>query len=288
MYHAAAEVALTSFRLKRHLGSVQLLFTSPPFPLNRKKRYGNRKGEEYVDWLASLAPLFKDYLTEDGSIVLEIGNGWEAGQPVMSTLALRALLAFLDEGKLQLCQQFVVYNPARLPSPAEWVNVQRIRVKDAFTHVWWMAPTARPKADNRRILTKYSKAMRELLAKQKYNSGKRPSQHNIGKESFLSDNSGAIPSNVITLSNTNSNDEYLEYCRANELELHPARMPAGLPAFFINFLTEPDDLVLDPFAGSNTTGAVAQALGRRWVGIEMNETYIAGSRGRFAQSEQLL
>lgn len=251
--------------------------------MNTKKRYGNRKGEEYVDWLASLAPLFKDYLTADGSIALEIGNGWEAGQPVMSTLALRALLAFLDEGKFQLCQQFIVYNPARLPSPAEWVNVQRIRVKDAFTHVWWMAATTRPKADNRRVLTDYSKSMRKLLSSQKYNSGKRPSQHNIGKESFLTDNAGAIPSNVITLSNTNSSDEYLEYCRSHKLDLHPARMPAGLPAFFINFLTERGDLVLDPFAGSNTTGAVAQALGRRWVGIEMNETYIAGSRGRFAQ-----
>lgn len=288
MYCGSAEATLKSPALKRHRGKVQLLFTSPPFPLNTKKRYGNKKGEEYVKWLASLAPMFADCLTDDGSIVLEIGNGWVAGEPVMSTLTLRALLAFLDEGKLQLCQQFVVYNPARLPSPAQWVNVKRIRVKDAFTHVWWMARTSQPKADNRRVLTDYSKSMRKLLSRQKYNSGKRPSQHNIGKESFLADNAGAIPSNVITLSNTSSSDEYLEYCRSQKLDLHPARMPAGLPAFFINFLTEPGDLVLDPFAGSNTTGAVAQALGRRWLGVEMNIAYIAGSRGRFPQQDSVI
>ena len=166
-------------------GKVSLIFTSPPFPLNRKKRYGNEQGEAYLNWLADFAPLFKKVLKPKGSIVLELGNAWEAGRPVMSTLALKALLAFLERGEFTLCQQFVWYNPARLPSPAQWVNVERIRVKDAYTHLWWMALTDRPHADNRQVLTKYSESMEKLLERKSYNTGKRPSEHHIGEKSFL-------------------------------------------------------------------------------------------------------
>lgn len=283
-YQGLAEQVLGDpvFRQK-YRGKVQLIFTSPPFPLNRKKRYGNKVGEEYIEWLAAFAPLFRDCLKEDGSIVMEIGNAWEPGSPIMSTLALEALLRFMKKGDLRLCQQFICYNPARLPSPAQWVNVKRIRVKDAYTHVWWMSPTENPKADNRRVLKEYSPAMRKLLSSRKYNAGPRPSQHNISAKSFLKDNKGAIPPNVLTISNTKSNDPYQLYCRDNELPFHPARMPIALPEFFIRFLTEPRNLVLDPFSGSNTTGAAAEELKRRWVAIEPNSDYLAGSKGRFSK-----
>ena len=123
--------------------------------------------------------------------------------------------------------------------------------------------------------------MANLLKTGKYNAGKRPSQHSVGRTSFLKDNKGAIPSNVLTFSNTISNDKYLEYCRRKGLEPHPARMPLGLPEFFVRFLTVPKDLVLDPFAGSNTTGAVAERLGRKWLAVEPNSEYIKGSQSRF-------
>ena len=258
-----------------------MIFTSPPFPLNRKKKYGNFNGEAYVEWLAAFASVFKRFLKKDGSIVLEMGNAWEPGKPVMSPLALRALLKFLDTGGFHLCQQFIVYNPARLPSPAQWVNVERIRVKDSFTHIWWMSPTERPKADNRRILRDYSDSMKRLLASGKYNSGKRPSEHHIGTKSFLKNNNGAIPPNVLTYANTGSSDDYLKYCRKKKLQPHPARMPRGLPEFFVNFLTSPRNLVLDPFAGSNTTGSACESLKRRWISIEFDKDYVAASRGRF-------
>jgi DNA modification methylase len=280
-----AEKVLQAPKYAKYLDSqVDLIFTSPPFPLNRKKKYGNEQGDAYVDWLAAFAPLFRKALKPKGSIVLELGNAWEAGRPVMSTLALKALLAFLERGGFTLCQQFVWYNPARLPSPAQWVNVERIRVKDAYTHLWWMALTDRPQADNRQILTKYSGSMEKLLERQTYNTGKRPSEHHIGETSFLKNNAGAIPSNLITMANTQANSEYLNYCRTNSLQPHPARMPSGLAEFFIKFLTKPSGLVLDPFSGSNTTGAAAESLDRRWFSIEPTEQYILGSRGRFKTS----
>jgi hypothetical protein len=109
--------------------------------------------------------------------------------------------------------------------------------------------------------------MLKLFETKKYNAGSRPSEHHIGKTSFFRKHKGAIPSNVITLANTQASSAYLNYCRSKNLTLHPARMPIGLAEFFIKFLTKPGDLVLDPFAGSNTTGAASEALRRKWISI---------------------
>lgn len=283
MLHGLSDDILKSGALERFEGKVNLVFTSPPFPLNRKKRYGNKTGDEYIEWLSAYGPLLKKMLTPDGSIVMEVGNAWEQGSPVMSTLPIRSLLQFQEDNELFLCQEFVWQNPAKLPSPAQWVNVERVRVKDSFTKIWWMSASEKPKADNRRVLQEYSKSMKDLLKTGKYNSGKRPSEHNIGEQSFLSDNGGAIPGSVLTFANTQANDEYQVYCRDQKIELHPARMPIELAGFFINFLTDPGDLVLDPFGGSNTTGAAAERLGRFWLSIEAEEKYISGSMGRFPE-----
>jgi DNA modification methylase len=280
-YKGKIEEVLASKKFDKYKTRINLIFTSPPFPLNRKKKYGNLQGQEYIDWLAGLAPLFREYLAEDGSIVMEVGNSWEPGVPVMSTLALKSLLEFLERGGYHLCQKFVWNNPAKLPSPAQWVNIERNRVKDAFTYFWWMSKTPFPKADNRNVLTEYSDSMKKLLKSKKYNAGNRPSEHNIGKKSFLTNNKGAIPSNVITAANTQSNSNYQRYCKNKGLQPHPARMPNALPEFFIKFLTDENDIVLDPFGGSNTTGEVSQKLNRNWISVEPNIEYISSSIGRF-------
>jgi site-specific DNA-methyltransferase (cytosine-N4-specific) len=135
--------------------------------------------------------------------------------------------------------------------------------------------------------------MEGLLRRKKYNVGKRPSEHNIGQTSFLSDHGGAIPpsvitergeeelSNVLIGSNTTNSDPYLRYCKSKNIPLHPARMPVRLAEFFIQLCTTEGDIVLDPFAGSNTTGAAAQMLTRTWVSIEANSEYAMSGKGRF-------
>ncbi|WP_029570242.1 DNA-methyltransferase [Pantoea ananatis] len=281
MHKGKSDEILADGTLSRFEGKVNLIFTSPPFPLNRKKRYGNETGESYIQWLCAFGPLLKKMLAPDGSIVIEMGNSWEPGMPVMSTLALRALLEFQSRNDLYLCQEFIWQNPAKLPSPAQWVNIERIRVKDSFTKLWWLAPKQNPKANNQNVLQEYSKAMKGLLKKGSYNAGKRPSEHDISETGFLRDNGGAIPSNVLTYANTHSSDAYQAYCRQNKFQLHPARMPSELAKFFIKFLTTPGDIVLDPFGGSNTSGASAEELERFWISIEASEEYIKGSRGRF-------
>lgn len=301
MLFGKIEDALASPTLEANKGKVSLIFTSPPFPLIRKKRYGNRTGEEYVEWLSSLAPRLTQLLTPDGSIVIEMGNAWEPGAPVMSTLPLEALLEFRQRGHLHICQQIICHNPARLPSPAQWVNIERIRLKDSYTHVWWMSPIESPKADNRRVLTPYRDDMKRLLRSKKYNSGRRPSGHVISESGFLTDHGGAIPPNVVDLDETSKrlpsnlvkftgtawDKRYRAYCKQHGLEVHPARMQMELAAFFVQFLTDPGDLVLDPFAGSNSTGFAAEELGRRWLGVEANYAYVEGSRGRFDQHSDI-
>ena len=280
-YHSSIEDFLKSIHSKKLKGKVNLIFTSPPFPLNRKKKYGNKIGEEYLKWLVKIAKDLKELLADDGSLVIEIGNSWEPGLPEMSTLPIESLLAIKTQAEYHLCQQFIWYNTAKLPSPAQWVTVERIRVKDSFTSIWWFSKTSKPKANNKNVLTEYSKSMKKLLKTGKYNSGIRPSEHVINVDSFTKDNSGAIPSNVLISANTLSNSSYLDYCKKNGIELHPARMPIDLPNFFIKLLTDENDLVLDPFGGSNTTGESAEKLNRKWVSVEANEAYILGSKGRF-------
>lgn len=274
------ENILTDY-LKNGGEKANLLFTSPPFPLNRAKRYGNMTGDEYLLWIESLAPLFSNIIADDGSIVIEIGNAWEKGVPVHSTLPLEALLKFKNSGKFYLCQEFIHYNPSALPAPIEWVNKRRIRVKDAFTRIWWLSKTPYPKADNKQILAQYSKKMKDLINNKKYNSGRRPSEHVIGNNSFAVDNGGAIPANVIISANTVGKGPYFDYCKSQNLEIHPARMSRDIPEFFIKFLTQEGDLIIDPFAGSNMTGFAAEQANRRWLSIEVNKEYAEGSKGRF-------
>jgi hypothetical protein len=304
VYHGLCEDVLKTKELQKVKGRVQLLFTSPPFVLTKKKKYGNADPGKYVSWLAGYARLFKAFLTENGSIAIELGNAWDEGRPTMSTLPLKALLEFQERAELYLCQEFICFNPARLPTPLEWVARKRVRVKDAFTRVWWLSATPHPKAENTRVLNEYSISMKRLLERGTYNAGLRPSEHRIGKKSFLKNNGGAIPPNVLVppfneilneftreligvlpISNTQNRDPYQEHCRTHKLEMHPARMPEKLVEFFVEFLSEPGDLVLDPFAGSNTTGAVAEKLGRHWISIEADASYITASRARFADMQ---
>ena len=270
--------------------SVALVLTSPPFPLRRQKAYGNVAASEYVEWFLPFADEVYRVLRPDGSFVLDLGGAWNPGSGTRSLyqydLVLRLTAARSQTGVWErgwyLAQDFYWYNPCKLPTPAEWVTIRRTRVKDAVNPIWWLSKSKEPQADNRRVLKPYSRSMRRLL-RDGYDQAMRPSQHEIGPH-FRRDNGGAIPPNLLEIPNTRSSDDYFQHCRAAGLPIHPARFPAALPDFFIRFLTRPRQLVLDPFAGSNVTGWVAESLGRSWVSVEINADYVAGSRLRFAEA----
>ena len=288
--------------------SIDLICTSPPFALLRKKAYGNVEAAEYVRWFMAFATEFRRVLKPEGSLVVDIGGSWVRGSPVRSLYHYELVLELckpleVGGGGFHLAQELYWYNPAKLPTPAEWVTVRRVRVKDAVNTVWWLSPSEQPKASNKRVLTPYSKAQRKLM-RDGYTPKLRPSEHDIS-DKFGKDNAGAIPNNlvgdlegggeigdpvtvpvnVISASNTSSNDQYLRLCRAEDVNPHPARFPEALPRFIVGLCTEEGDLVLDPFAGSNMTGYVAEKMGRRWISCELNEDYVKGSRYRFVEPE---
>lgn len=257
--------------------SVDLVMTSPPFALTRKKEYGNEPVEKYIDWILPFCLEVKRILKPTGGFVMDIGGTWIPGARVRSVYQFALAVRLAEE--FRLAQEFYWYNPSKLPTPAEWVTVRRIRVKDAVNMVWWFSKTEFPKADNRRVLQPYSESMKTLL-KKGYKPKKRPSGHAIS-DNFSRDNGGAIPPNLLQIANTGSNTAYLKECKARGIKPHPARYPEGLVKFFVDFLTDPGDLVYDPFAGSNVTGAVCEESGRRWMGSEVRGDYVEGSRFRF-------
>ncbi|MFN8278229.1 MAG: site-specific DNA-methyltransferase [Chitinophagales bacterium] len=262
--------------------SIDLIMTSPPFALLRKKEYGNKEQDEYVEWLAEFARLAMPKLKNTGSLVIDLGGAYERGTPTRSLYNFRVLLHFCDILGYNLAEEFYWYNPSRLPSPIEWVNKRKIRAKDSVNTVWWFSKTAFPKADIRKVLVPYSDRMKKLIENPEkyYKAKKRPSGHDIS-DSFGNDNGGAIPSNLLQIPNSESNSQYMSFAKRLGLKTHPARFPVKLPEFFINYLTDEGDVVLDIFGGSNTTGEAAEKLGRRWLSFELDAQYIAASALRF-------
>jgi site-specific DNA-methyltransferase (cytosine-N4-specific) len=288
LYHTARGQAYVgdSLELLAQLpdASIDLVMTSPPFALRRQKTYGNVEETEYVQWIKPFGQEVFRVLTEAGSFVLDLGGAYRSGIPSRSLYNFRVLLAFCDEIGFHLAEDFYWFNPAKLPSPIEWVNKRKIRAKDSVNTVWWFSKTDCPKADVRQVLAPYSDRMKKLIEDPEsfYTPKKRPSGHDISA-GFGKDNGGAIPSNLLSIPNTDSNSSYLRLCKELRLERHPARFPSELPAFFIKMLTEEGDVVLDIFGGSNTTGFTAEALKRKWLTFEMSQEYLASSVFRFLE-----
>ncbi len=259
--------------------SVNLVITSPPFALHFKKEYGNKDQGDYIPWFLEFAREVKRVLAQDGSFVIDLGGAYESGRPTRSLYHFKLLISLVENLSFYLAQEFYWYNPGKMPAPAEWVTVRRIRVKDSVNCQWWLSKTPNPKADNRKVLVPYSRDMERLIEKG-YRAKQRPSGHNITQK-WGRDQGGAICSNLIVQGNNDANGTYLKLCAQAGFKPHPARFPPQLPEFFIKFLTDEGDLVLDIFAGSNTTGAVCEQLRRRWLAFELEPRYLEAGRLRF-------
>ena len=236
--------------------SLDLIVTSPPFGLIKKKKYGNEDSSTYLDWFKPFAQEFYRVLKPSGSLVIDIGGSWNKGTPTRSLYHFKFVVMLCEEFNFFLAQDFYWWNPSKLPTPAEWVTIRRIRAKDSVNTVWWLSKTEFPKASNTRVLLPYSDSMKDLL-KNGYTAKERPSGHKISTK-FSINNGGAIPSNLLAIANTESNDAYTSYCKVNNITIHPARFPSELPEFFIRMLTNKNDIVYDPFGGSCVTGAVCE------------------------------
>ena len=260
--------------------SVDLIICSPPFPLTKKKGYGNLEAGEHIEWLVDCARSWRRVLHDRASVVLALGDAWMPGSPTMQLYQERLLLRLVDELGYHLAQRFFWENTAKLPSPAEWVTVRRVRVTPSVEPIYWLSKTNSPKANNRNVLRPYSESMRRRLKQGGERARRRPSGHRLAEAAFSNDCGGSIPHNLLTFANTTSDDVYLRACRERGLPIHPARWPPQLVEFFIDFLTDPGDTVADFFGGSGTTGEVAAKRGRRWITAERVYEYALGSVAR--------
>lgn len=272
--------------------SINLVMTSPPFALQRQKEYGNKDQLEYVDWMLQFAKIVYKKLRNDGSFVIDIGGAYEKGTPSYSLYQFRVLIRMCDEIGFKLAQPFYWHNPSALPAPIEWVNKRKLRAKTSVNTVWWLCKDPKAcKANVSNVLAPYSSRMEKLFEHPeefvKEEGTERPSGHVMGKSSWSKNNGGAIPPNMLQISNSESNSQYLRFCKLVGVKGHPARFPAGLPEFFIKFLTDEGDLVVDIFSGSNTTGSVAEKLNRRWLGFDLSQEYVAASVFRFVDNSEL-
>lgn len=270
--------------------SIDLIITSPPFSLQRHKSYGEVDQDKYVDWLIQFGASAYNKLKVTGSFVIDLGGAYQKGSPTRALYPFRFMLKMCDEIGYNLAQDMYWHNPSALPTPIEWVNKRKMRCKTSVNTVWWFSKSTLPKADIKKVLVPYSSRMQNLINKPqnfvKEEGTVRPSGHVMSKKSWAKNNGGAIPSNLLQISNSESNSQYLRYCKSIGIKGHPARFPAKLPEFFIKMLTDTDDFVVDIFSGSNTTGKVAEELGRKWLSIDLIKEYVANSSFRFAESEK--
>jgi site-specific DNA-methyltransferase (cytosine-N4-specific) len=203
----------------------------------------------------------------------------------MSLYQERLILRLIDEAGYCLNQKLYWENPAKLPAPAEWVTVRRIRVTPSVENLWWLGVNAKAtKANNAAVLRPYSESMKQKLrAGGERKAQQRPSGYTLKAAAFSEDKGGSIPHNIIVAGNTTSNDEYQRSCREAGLPIHPARYADAVPDFCIKFLTDPGDHVVDIFGGSGKTGKVAEALKRRWTVIEKSLKYACGGVFNFGE-----
>jgi DNA modification methylase len=269
--------------------SINVVLTSPPYALHFQKEYGNVGKSDYVEWLLEFAKEIHRILTADGSFVLNIGGSYNKGVPTRSIYHYKLLIALVENVGFNLAQECFWFNPAKMPMPAEWVTVRRIRIRDSVEYIWWLSKTSWPKADNKKVLKPYSEDMKRLNERG-VRATVRPSGHNITAKFDKIDAGGSIPPNVLEVQsptemlkfgNNSANDIYTKRCKEAGIKIHPARFPSALPEFFIKLLTEEGDIVLDPFAGSNTTGAVSEKHQRRWIAVDNIESYLEASKFRF-------
>lgn len=269
--------------------TINAVVTSPPYALEFKKTYGNADKADYIAWMLPFAKEIRRVLTDDGSLILNIGGSYNKGKPTRSLYHFKLLIELVDTLGFYLAQECFWFNPAKMPTPAEWVNVRRMRIKDSVEYVWWLSKTEWPKANNRNVLKPYSDDMLRL-AKRGLQNTTRPSGYAIKASFANADAGGSISANIIEedsassmlkFGNNSANDRYTERCKAAGVKIHPARFPSSLPEFFIKLVTNVGDVVLDPFAGSNTTGSVAEKLGRRWISVEQVADYVKASSFRF-------
>lgn len=261
---------------------ITLCVSSPPYPLRRARAYGNPSAADYVDFLCTaLSPIVHD-LVPGGSIVLNLTNdSFEAGSPARSLYLERLTLALHERLGLFLMDRIPWVNLSKPPGPTWWACVHRVQLTSAYEPVLWFTnDPLRVRSDNRRVLEAHTERHRALMhrggAGREATYGDGAYQLRTG--SYGKVTAGKIPRNVLHRGHVCSDTAtYRSHVASLQLPSHGAMQPTAIPDFFIRLLSEPDELVVDPFGGTTKTGLAAERLGRRWIVTEWVLQYLRGA-----------
>jgi site-specific DNA-methyltransferase (cytosine-N4-specific) len=265
-------------------GSVQLICTSPPYPLLSPKEYGNVPPDRWVGWLLELCEKWLGTLTPDGSLMLNIGSVFKEGVAAQQLHIERLLVKLEDELGVHLLQTLYWANPTKMPTPLNWVGIQRLRVTQSVEPLLWLSKNPMAYGNNRHCLRPYSPEGLRSIEKPRLK--KRPSGFSFGAGSFRNQG-GSIPPSLITATPTGKEEvRYRKAVRAAGRIPHPAILPAAVARFCIQLATNVGDTVYDPFSGSGTLVAESLKLGRKAIGSDRALEYLESSLIR-CESENL-
>lgn len=260
-------------------GSVKLVLTSPPYPVV-KRAYGRFTVPQWLEWMRHLMLIWRELIDEDGTIAVNLMDVFAGGAPTLSPYVERFTLSTVDDVGLHLAGRMVWHSPSKLGN-IEWTAKRRAVPRNQIEHVLLFSKTAAPCWDISRMDAppRSARSARQRQHDAERENRPRPSGLDINEAAF---GAGAtLPVNLIVAGGASGSDRYSRRCREHGLEPHPARFPAAVPRQTILLATDRGDVVYDPMAGSNTTGQVAQELGRRWIASEPMLDYLRGSAFRF-------
>ncbi len=248
---------------------VDLIVTSPPYADARKQHYESIDPEHYSEWFSSFHESFWQALKPTGSLVINIKGKVVGGvrhRYVWKTIECLTALGWY-------CIDDYIWHK-KTAMPGYWPS----RLRDAWEYVFHLAKCKQPYMDQQAARIPIAKATRDRL--KRLRDPDRKLVHSETGSGFARDLSHwvnkeiVLPTNVLYLSTESRNRQ------------HPAAFPIALPSFFIQLLSPRDGLVMDPFAGSGTTGEAALRLGRRVILIDSNADYCSIAHQRLNAHKQ--
>ncbi|WP_161544092.1 DNA methyltransferase, partial [Escherichia coli] len=190
-----------------------------------------------------------------------------------------------DKLGLELMDRLQWVNRSKPPSPTHWACKQRVQLCSSYEPVLWFTNDAsKVRSNNLRVLQPHSDQHLKLQAAGGENRTTfyGDGAYQLKSGSFGNKTEGTIPKNTLFYGNSCADTRFC-HSIARELgfPLHGATSPTRLAAFLIEFLTEPGDLVVDPFAGLHKVPIAAERLGRRWLATDKIMEWLAISRNLF-------
>lgn len=291
LYGAAILATAESFfGNKKFKMPVHLILSSPPYPLNIPRKYGNVAESEYVDWLCKTIEPVIDRLEEGGSICLNLGNDvFIKNSPQRSMYVERVSLALHDRFGLAKMDNLIWQNTTRPPGPFQWASKQRFQLNAQYENILWFCRSPEKCfADNRRVLQPHSEAHIKFMqsgGNKKYRSNGDGS-HVVMVGAYGNMTDGKIPKNILPMAHRCKDQmAYKRYCASLGLQTHGAAMPLRLATFLVEYMTSIGQTVVDPFGGSFTTAKASELLKRLWYSTEMIYEYAYGASSRFVDAD---